>query len=486
MTLKFDIPMSNSIIKVFGVGGGGSNAVNHMYKLGIKGVDFVVCNTDAQALELSPVPIKLQIGNHLTDGRGAGSKPEVGQKAAMESIEEIKNVLSQHTKMVFITAGMGGGTGTGAAPVIAQAARELGVLTVGIVSKPFLFEGPQRNGKAREGIENLRKYVDTLLVIDNEKIREIFGNAKFSEAFAQADNILATAAKGIAEIITVTGYINVDFEDVRTVMSESGVAIMGCGLGSGEDRALNAVISALDSPLLSENNIHGAANILLNITSGTDEISMDEISQITSYIQEEAGSETNIIWGHCSDETLEDKLMITLIATGFEGKSQAQEEKVIVSLTETPERKTEIELIVNHPVQNTIEVEEEWEPMIKAEKPVLQPQDVAAMRPEPRRETMKQETLPLFEEEQYMEPVLKTAPRNDYNNPVPARSEDVKNSQNLDSIERVPAYVRKKIKLQNVPHSSESNISRYNLLDDPQEDSPSLHPRNSFLHDNVD
>ena len=490
MNLQFDIPMTNSIIKVFGVGGGGSNAVNHMYKLGIKGVDFVICNTDAQALELSPIPLKLQIGSNLTDGRGAGSKPEVGEKAAMESIEEIKNVLAHHTKMVFITAGMGGGTGTGAAPVIARAAKELGILTVGIVSKPFLFEGPQRNGKAREGIENLKKYVDTLLVIDNERLREIFGNAKFSEAFAQADNILATAAKGIAEIITVTGYINVDFEDVKTVMSESGVAIMGCGLGVGEDRALNAVKGALDSPLLSDNNIHGAANILLNITSGTDEISMDEISQITSYIQEEAGADTNIIWGHCNDDSLDDKLMVTLIATGFEGKYRAQEEKVVHSLNETPaERTTEIELIVNNnPPAPVVAEEEIWEPMIKTTKPELKPQDVASLRTEHKHETVKVETLSLFEEEEYSsEPVLKTvSKKDDYINPAPARSEDVKNPQNLDSIEKVPAYIRKKIKLQNVPHSSESNISRYNLLDDPQEDSPSLHARNTFLHDNVD
>ncbi len=486
MNFHFDLPKADSIIKVFGVGGGGSNAVNHMYKFGIKGVDFVICNTDAQVLEISPVPVKLQIGTNLTEGRGAGNKPEVGQKAALESIEEIKAVLAQHTKMIFITAGMGGGTGTGAAPVIAQVAKELGILTVGIVSKPFLFEGPQRNIRAKEGIENLKKHVDTLLVIDNEKIREIHRSLKFSEAFAQADNILATAAKGIAEIITVTGYVNVDFEDVKTVMSNSGVAIMGCGIGEGEDRALNSVKSALDSPLLSENNIHGAANILLNITSGIDEISMDEISQITSYIQEEAGIETNIIWGHCSDETLEDKLMITLIATGFEGKSQAQEEKIIVSLTDTPEQKNEIELIVNSPAAATpVEDNTPWEPVIKDEKPILKPQDVAAMRQEPRREKAKAETPSLFEEETYIEPVLKPAPR-DFSNPAPTRIEDVKNPQNLEIIERIPAYLRKKIKLQNVAHSSESNISKYNLMDDPQEEGPSLHPRNTFLHDNVD
>ncbi|MGZ5304932.1 MAG: cell division protein FtsZ, partial [Bacteroidia bacterium] len=249
MNLQFDIPKANSsIIKVIGVGGGGGNAVNHMYQQGIKGVDFMICNTDSQALDLSPIPNKIQIGNNLTEGRGAGSDPEVGRKAAQESIEEIKAVLANNTKMIFVTAGMGGGTGTGAAPVIAKIAKEMGILTVGIVTSPFIFEGPRRRSKAEEGLENLKKNVDTLLVINNERVREMYGNFPFAAAFAHADNILTTAAKGIAEIITVPGYINVDFEDVKTVMANSGVAIMGSGIAEGEDRARKAVESALDSP----------------------------------------------------------------------------------------------------------------------------------------------------------------------------------------------------------------------------------------------
>src|ERR1700690_251019 len=288
--MKFEISKdSPSIIKVIGVGGGGSNAVNHMFRQGIKGVEFVVCNTDSQALEISPVPHKIQLGASLTEGRGAGSIPEVGKNAAIENIDEIKSVLFDNTKMVFITAGMGGGTGTGAAPIIAQAAKEMGILTVGIVTVPFLFEGKKRKLQADTGIEELKKNVDTLLVICNDKLREMYGNLKLGEAFSHADDILTTAAKGIAEIITVTGYINVDFEDVKTVMTNSGVAIMGSAIANGDDRAIVAVEQALSSPLLNDNNIKGARYILMNIASGTHEVTMDEIGAITDYIQDEAG-----------------------------------------------------------------------------------------------------------------------------------------------------------------------------------------------------
>ena len=317
----FDLPKDEgSIIKVIGVGGGGSNAVTHMFKQGIIGVDFAICNTDIQAMEVSPVPVKLQLGPNLTDGMGAGSKPQVGRQACIESLEDIVQFLSDGTKMLFVTAGMGGGTGTGAAPIIAKAAKEIGILTVGIVTLPFTFEGRKRTTHGMEGLEELKKYVDTLVVISNDKLRRIFGNLSLTQAFGQADSILTTAAKGIAEIITVPGYVNVDFEDVNTVMRESGVAIMGTSKAEGEDRAKRAVDEALNSPLLEDSNIKGAQHILLNITSGTKEVTMDEIFEITEFVQEEAGFGTNLIWGNCFDEALGDSISVTIIATGFESK----------------------------------------------------------------------------------------------------------------------------------------------------------------------
>jgi len=316
--MKFDLPKDQaSIIKVFGVGGGGSNAVNHMYNQGIKGVDFVICNTDAQALDQSPIPNKIQLGTTLTEGLGAGANPEVGKNAAIEDVEAIKAILQNNTKMVFITAGMGGGTGTGAAPVIAEAARDLDILTVGIVTVPFSFEGRRRKQQAEDGIEALRKSVDTLLIINNDKLRMMYGNLKMGEAFAKADDILTVAAKGISEIITVTGYVNTDFKDVQTVMKNGGTAIMGSATAEGENRAMDAVEKALSSPLLNDNEIKGANYVLLNITSGHDEITMDEIGEITDYIQDEAGLTADVIWGNCTDESLEGKIAVTIIATGF-------------------------------------------------------------------------------------------------------------------------------------------------------------------------
>lgn len=317
--MKFNLPKEqHSIIKVIGIGGGGSNAVNHMYRQGIKDVDFMVCNTDQQALDISPVPAKIQLGASLTSGLGAGSRSEVGENAAIESIDEIKEILGAHTKMVFITAGMGGGTGTGAAPIIAQAAKELGILTVGIVTMPFSFEGKKRRRRADEGITNLRNCVDTILIINNDKLREMFGNLTLDNAFEQADNVLTTAARGIAEAITTTGKINVDFNDVKTVMTGSGVAIMGSATATGENRASTAVQNAVASPLLNDNDITGASNILLNITYGADQILFDEITEITDYIEEEAGEEAEVIWGHGMDDRLEaDEISITIIATSF-------------------------------------------------------------------------------------------------------------------------------------------------------------------------
>ncbi|MCL4164794.1 UNVERIFIED_CONTAM: hypothetical protein GTU68_053208, partial [Idotea baltica] len=289
-----------------------------MFRQGIIGVDFAICNTDNQSMESSPVHTKIQLGPMLTEGRGAGSKPSVGKQACIESIDEVKQFLDHGTRMLFITAGMGGGTGTGAAPIIAQTARELGVLTVGIVTIPFTFEGRKRECQAHEGLEDMKKNVDALIVVSNDKLREIHGNLVLSEAFSKADNILTTAAKGIAEIITVPGYVNVDFEDVNTVMRESGVAIMGTATAEGDERAKQAVTEALNSPLLEENDIRGARHILLNITSGTREVTMDEIFEITNYVQEEAGFGTDLIWGNCTDETLKDQICVTVIATGFE------------------------------------------------------------------------------------------------------------------------------------------------------------------------
>jgi len=335
--LRFNLPKDNtSPIKVIGVGGGGSNAVDYMFAEGIAGVDFIICNTDSQALDKSEVPIKIQLGTTLTKGRGAGAIPEVGKNAAVETLDEIENLFTEETTMVFITAGMGGGTGTGAAPIIARAAKERGILTVGIVTVPFGFEGRKRNQQAQGGLKDMRDAVDTLLIIKNEKLRELYGNLSLKKAFGHADEVLLTAAKGIAEVITLTGEINVDMNDVNTVMKESGVAIMGSGIASGEGRAIKAVQEALESPLLNDNDIHGANFILLNITYGSDEILMDEISNITDYVQEAAGQTAEVIWGYGQDETLEDKVCVTIIATGFEAHSvdagipaPAEEKKVL-------------------------------------------------------------------------------------------------------------------------------------------------------------
>jgi len=342
MSFKFEmLKEQSSIIKVIGVGGGGGNAVNHMYKQGISGVDFIICNTDAQALELSPIPNKVQLGASLTEGMGAGADPAVGENSAVESIEDIKRMLGSNTKMLFITAGMGGGTGTGASPVLAKAAKEMGILTVAIITTPFTFEGKRRRMQAEEGLSELKKYVDSYLVISNDRLREIFGNLTMTAAFAKADDILTTAAKGIAEIITIPGYVNVDFKDVKTVMNDSGVSIMGNYTAKGENRALEAVQGALASPLLKDNEIEGARFILLNITSGKQEVTMDEVTIITDFIQEKAGLSADLIWGNCIDESLEEELSVTIIATGF----QTAEERV----KERANEKIEIPLIDEKP-----------------------------------------------------------------------------------------------------------------------------------------
>lgn len=358
----------SEIIKVIGVGGGGSNAVNYMYNQGIKGVDFVVCNTDRQALDISPVPCKIQLGKTLTEGRGAGMLPEVGMNAAFENIEELRELLSENTKMVFVTAGMGGGTGTGAAPVIAQISKELGILTVGIVTVPFDFEGKKRKMQAEEGLERLRQNVDTLLVISNDKLRTIGKSLSVSEAFQKADNILTVAAKGIAEVIAETGLINVDFNDVNTVLRNSGRALMGSAMACGENRALEAVKGAMNSPLLNDHDIYGASYVLLNITYGNEEILMDEIMEITDFIQDAAGDNAEVIWGYGYDSNLDNNLCVTLVATGFSSNTNedtvAIPERKVMNLTD--EVKNEITAPLSSPFDATASTPKD-EPFLKVE-----------------------------------------------------------------------------------------------------------------------
>ena len=338
--IAFDLPKNQSnVIKVIGVGGGGSNAINHMFKQGIKGVDFVICNTDAQALNNSGVPNKIQLGINLTEGLGAGANPEIGSKAAIESAEDIKNMLNVNTKMVFITAGMGGGTGTGAAPVIAQMAKEMDILTVGIVTMPFSFEGKIRNDQAQIGIETLREHVDSLVVINNNKLRDVYGNLGFKAGFSKADEVLSTASKGIAEVITHHYTQNIDLRDAKTVLSNSGTAIMGSAISSGSNRAQEAIMKALDSPLLNDNKITGAKNVLLLIVSGNEEITIDEIGEINDHIQEQAGHGANIIMGVGDDSSLEESISVTIIATGFnidqqDEISNTEPQKVVHKLEE--------------------------------------------------------------------------------------------------------------------------------------------------------
>lgn len=512
--LTFDSPKDqSSIIKVIGVGGGGGNAVNHMYSQGIQGVDFILCNTDAQALENSSIPTKLQLGTSLTEGRGAGSKPEVGRNAAIEDIERIKEILGSSTKMLFITAGMGGGTGTGAAPVIAQAASELDILTVGIVTIPFGFEGRKRNKLATQGIEELKKYVDTILIISNDKLRELHGNLKLSEAFSKADNILATAAKGIAEIITVTGYINVDFEDVKTVMKNSGVAIMGAGVAEGENRALEAAEMALNSPLLNDNNINGASDLLLYIATGTEnEIEMDEVSEITDYIVDQAGEQCDVIWGSGTDKQLGNSISITLIATGFERAIEApvkasspttthklnddvvlnQNTKNTNASVITPTKQTahisepviikkkEVEtdisqsLFAKKEIINTDQLEEISEPTIILKQETVAPQDYANIRAE---EQTIEKSNPQPEPDKSEKKLTDRARK------LRELSYSPKGN-NIDEMENIPAYKRKKVLISHTVISKESEVARYSLNDN--DGTTELKSNNSFLHDNVD
>lgn len=377
-SISFDLPKNQSnVIKVIGVGGGGSNAINHMFKQGIKGVDFIVCNTDSQALQNSPVPNKIQLGVGLTEGLGAGANPEVGQQSALESIEDIEKMLDTNTKMIFITAGMGGGTGTGAAPVIAQLAKERDILTVGIVTIPFQFEGKVRSEQALLGVERLRKNVDSLIVINNNKLREVYGNLGFKAGFSKADEVLSTASRGIAEVITHHYTQNIDLKDAKTVLSNSGTAIMGSATASGETRAKDAIADALDSPLLNDNKISGAKNVLLLIVSGTNEITIDEIGEINDYIQAEAGFSANIIMGVGEDESLGEAIAVTIIATGFNVEQQneivnTEPKKIIHALEEEQKLVSDLSQKSIVPSFDFSAPAEETKPEVKAEEPVAE------------------------------------------------------------------------------------------------------------------
>lgn len=543
--MEFDLPKDiSSIIKVVGVGGGGSNAVNHMFNQGIKGVDFVVCNTDQQALDMSPVPFKIQLGASLTEGRGAGAIPEIGKNAAIENIDDIRNFLSKGTKMVFITAGMGGGTGTGAAPVIAKVAKDLDILTVGIVTVPFAFEGKKRKQQAEEGLKEMRDNVDTLLVINNDRLREMYGNLSLGSAFSQADSVLAIAAKGIAEVISVTGLINVDFNDVNTVMKNSGVAIMGSATAEGEHRAIEAVKSALSSPLLNDNDIRGAKYVLLNITYGNKEILMDEIGIITDYIQDEAGSTADVIWGHGYDETLGDSINLTLIATGFNsspitGLEKAPEKTVmnleddsiptmITQPIQSPVNTTEEETIIASVETESVSeiemsTEEEDQPYLKIKEETTTQTEINwsfssefakestdEFSFEASNESIQNKNADVEDKEDVIRHMLtddldeRVDDSTQSKTPLSAEEQQkrskermeriqtytskLKTSSGLTDLEKEPAYKRRNIVINDIPHSSENNMSKFTLSEDSEDGQTKfgLKENNSFLHDNVD
>ncbi len=479
--MYFELPVNkSSIIKVLGVGGGGSNAVNHMFRQGIKDVDFIVCNTDAQALANSPVPVKIQLGASLTEGGGAGNKPEVGRQAAIESLDNMADILTPNTRMLFITAGMGGGTGTGAAPVIAKVAKDMGVLTVGIVTIPFKNEGPRRVNQALEGIGELEKHVDSLLIINNEKIRQIYGDLRLSEAFAKADDVLAVAAKGIAEIITVHGFINVDFADVKTVMTNSGVSILGTGMSSGEGRAINAVKEALNSPLLNDTDIKGAKNILLNVISGSEEVTMDEIGQIIDYVKDCSGIHTDLIWGNGTDPALGDRISVTIIATGFSAGN----------IPELYIRKRQID---------TIPLEEAPVPD-GGEERILVLKDGPTDKSNPH---ASQRSLDFFDMQAVDNDVIRDVSRvrkpvdtrkaSDRVNAMKKTQEEMRelkqsvqqSDRDIEELENTPAFKRKQVQLDPQKFSDETKVSKYSLTDD-ENSQVKLSKENPYLHGAVD
>jgi len=487
--LEFDLPTNfASIIKVLGVGGGGSNAVNHMLKRGIKDVGFIVANTDNQALVKSPVQAKIQLGKTLTKGLGAGNEPEVGREAAIESIDEIKEVIGSETKMIFITAGMGGGTGTGGAPVIAEAAREMGILTVGIVTIPFRYEGKKRINSAIEGIKEMEKHVDSLLIINNEKIREIYGNLAVSQALGMADEVLTIAAKGIAEIITVEGHVNVDFADVKTVMQNSGIALMGTGEAEGENRAEDAINQALNSPLLESTNIEGAENILLNITSGTKEATLDEVEFINEFVQDVAGNNANLIWGHNVNEDFEDKIAVSVIATGF-GTHEVPNlypPKQNQKTEEKPKKKKYIQIgeDINQPKTHDFFTTESSDDAGIVVKKI----DSATKAVEQKKKVFLGDDF--TEEDEELEPdfeFIETSDTFEENQNVTNEQESNLLSNyinNVSDLESIPAFKRKGIKIRENNYPQDQKFSRYTLSDKDGE--ISLNENNTYLHDKAD
>jgi len=490
--MNFDLPVErSSIIKVLGIGGGGNNAVNHMFERGIKDVNFVVCNTDHQALAKSPVPVKVQIGESITEGRGAGSKPEIGRQAAMENLGDVMAGLSGNTKMVFLTTGMGGGTGTGAIPVIAKACRDAGLLTIAVVTIPFKSEGKIRIRYAVDGINELKDHVDSLLVINNEKLREIYGNQGVSTAFAKADDVLTVAVKGIAEIITVAGYINVDFADVETVMKDSGVAIMGMGAASGEKRALRAIEDALASPLLNTHDITGAKSILINISSGLaqNELTMDELGEITDYMYEVASEDALIIRGLSQDESLGDKISVTVIATGFPANS-------VFTPYKHP-KPTRVDLMpLNNPVPPHIVPEKGEELFTVHEKhrhsiitslddeiqgelefssgPLTEINELRSRHTNEDDQEEKEKPETTLLKVKHMQNILKKEG---------LTSKTTK--ENIDTFEDVPAYIRRNMPISNRDSVKESKVSKF-TLSSGEDDEPVLRENNAYLNDNVD
>ena len=547
---EFNLPKNrSSIIKVIGVGGGGGNAINYMYENGIEGVDFVVCNTDSQALDASPVPTKIQLGAELTEGLGAGSNPETGRKAAEESIDKVTELLDANTKMLFITAGMGGGTGTGAAPIIAEVAKEKGILTVGVVTIPFSTEGGNRHKYAMQGLKELRKNVDTLLVINNDKLIEIYGNLTFTQAFAKANEVLNTATKGIAEVISQHLLVNIDLNDARRVLENSGTAVMGQATASGENRAIEAVKGALDSPLLNDNNIKGAKQVLLKIVTGggEEEIRMMELSDIKQKIQEAAGCEVNIIEGIGIDPELNGEVCVTVIATGFNVKvikddvivtldgekniddvlSQEKEEvqEVISAKTEGKgqhtifdnETELEMEETLNDPeleieaIEKEVEIEIEEQELEQTEEKELSAEIDLDLEPQTvvidldDEVELPGELIPTLKQEDAIEEVeleIKEEAINDEETP-PVNLETLTNKSReredrlknismklrtpsgLTALEDEPAYKRDNVELEETPHSSESEVSKY-TLSEGEDNETEIKPNNSFLHDNVD
>lgn len=489
--MNFDLPVDrSSIIKVLGIGGGGNNAVNHMYERGIKDVNFVICNTDHQALTKSPVPIKVQIGESLTEGRGAGSKPEVGRQAALENIGDVMEALSGNTKMVFITTGMGGGTGTGATPVIAKACKEAGLLTIAVVTIPFKSEGKVRIRQAIDGVTELKDNVDSLLVINNEKLREIYGNQPVSTAFAKADDILTTAVKGIAEIITVTGYINVDFADVETVMKNSGVSIMGMGRAAGENRAVKAIENALASPLLNSNDVTGASSILLNISSGTGEheITMDELGDITDFMYDCAADDALIIRGLSRDESLGEEISVTVIATGFEANSifQPYKRKEPSKVELMPGSDAAPRKMVSDKSSDVFTV------LDKGKKSIITDFDEESQgvfdfnldKAESITELRGRRSGDDGESTEKPEATLRKVKH--MQNLL--KKEGLSNTvmkENIDTFEDVPAYIRRNMSLGLPDSKPESKLSKF-TLSSGDNDEPLLRENNAYLNDNVD